>query len=37
MIFVANQNGSHNPNEALDMKDFVLGADMIRRAVLDFE
>ena len=36
MIFVANQNGSHNPNEALKMNDFVLGADMIRRTVLDF-
>ncbi len=30
MIFVANQNGSYNPNEALKKNDFVLSADMIR-------
>ena len=37
MIFVANQNGSHTPAEAMRMEDFVLGADMLRRTVLDFD
>ena len=25
MLFVRNQNGSHNPNEAMDIEDFMLG------------
>ena len=37
MLFVANQNGSHTPEEAMKLEDFVLGADIIRRWVLDFE
>ena len=37
MIFVANQHGSHTPEEAMELDDFVLGADLIRRTALDFE
>ena len=37
MIFVANQHGSHTPEEAMELDDFVLGADLIRRIALDFE
>ena len=25
MLFVRNQNGSHNPHEAMDIEDFMLG------------
>lgn len=29
MIFVRNQNGSHNPHEAMEMDDFMLGVDVL--------
>lgn len=29
MIFVRNANGSHNPDEAMDMKDFALGTRLL--------
>jgi N-carbamoyl-L-amino-acid hydrolase len=35
MIFVRNANGSHNPHEAMDLDDFVLGADVLYHALLD--
>jgi N-carbamoyl-L-amino-acid hydrolase len=34
MIFVRNEQGSHNPNEAMDMDDFFLGVDVLTRALL---
>ena len=37
MIFVRNAHGSHNPNEAMDMDDFMLGADLLYHAILDGE
>jgi N-carbamoyl-L-amino-acid hydrolase len=33
MIFVRNQNGSHNPNEAMDLDDFLDGVDLMFTAV----
>ncbi|MEM9028503.1 MAG: Zn-dependent hydrolase [Pseudomonadota bacterium] len=33
MIFVRNQNGSHNPHEAMDLDDFFVGADLLARAL----
>lgn len=33
MIFVRNQNGSHNPREAMEMDDFVVGADVLHEAL----
>ena len=33
MLFVRNQNGSHNPDEAMRMDDFELAARVIARAV----
>ena len=33
MIFVRNQNGSHNPHEAMDMADFAVGTDILQRAL----
>lgn len=37
MIFVANQNGSHNPREAMKLDDFMTGAEVLRRAVENFD
>lgn len=34
MIFVRNQNGSHNPQEAMDIADFLLGTDLLHQALL---
>jgi len=33
MLFIRNQNGSHNPNEAMDMTDFMKGVDVLHRTV----
>jgi len=33
MIFVRNEHGSHNPEEAMDMDDFLLGTDLLCRAL----
>jgi N-carbamoyl-L-amino-acid hydrolase len=35
MIFVRNQNGSHNPEEAMDINDFMLGVDVLDQAIHD--
>ena len=37
MIFVANQQGSHNPHEAMELEDFIKGAELLRHAVEDFD
>jgi beta-ureidopropionase / N-carbamoyl-L-amino-acid hydrolase len=33
MIFVRNEHGSHNPEEAMAMDDFMLGAELLYRAL----
>jgi len=33
MIFVRNANGSHNPREAMEMSDFHVGVEVLRRAL----
>ncbi len=33
MIFVRNQNGSHNPDEAMEMDDFELAVRVLNRGV----
>jgi N-carbamoyl-L-amino-acid hydrolase len=35
MIFVRNEHGSHNPKEAMDMDDFLLGAELMARTLKD--
>jgi N-carbamoyl-L-amino-acid hydrolase len=35
MIFVRNEHGSHNPEEAMAMGDFTLGAELLYRALLE--
>jgi N-carbamoyl-L-amino-acid hydrolase len=35
MIFVRTQNGSHNPDEAMDMNDFMLGVEVLYSAVTE--
>lgn len=34
MVFIRNENGSHNPHEAMEMEDFLLGVELLTRAVL---
>jgi N-carbamoyl-L-amino-acid hydrolase len=29
MIFVRNSHGSHNPDEAMDLRDFMLGTQLL--------
>jgi N-carbamoyl-L-amino-acid hydrolase len=33
MLFIRNERGSHNPYEAMDMSDFMLGVDILYRAI----
>jgi N-carbamoyl-L-amino-acid hydrolase len=35
MLFVRNENGSHNPREAMTMEDFMLGADILRLSLIE--
>jgi N-carbamoyl-L-amino-acid hydrolase len=37
MIFVRNQNGSHNPRESMRIDDFMAGCELLWRLVVDFE
>lgn len=34
MVFVRNANGSHNPHEAMDLDDFMLGVQVMAAAVM---
>ena len=33
MIFVRNKNGSHNPDEAMDMDDFITGVELLHHTL----
>jgi N-carbamoyl-L-amino-acid hydrolase len=33
MLFIRNDNGSHNPDEKMDLDDFLMGAEVLYRAV----
>ena len=35
MIFVRNQNGSHNPAEAMDMADFALAVEVLSSVLIE--
>jgi N-carbamoyl-L-amino-acid hydrolase len=35
MIFVRNEHGSHNPHEAMEIDDFLCGADVLYEAILN--
>lgn len=37
MVFVANQEGSHNPNEKMQMDDFMLGTEVLHAAISEFD
>ncbi len=37
MIFVANQNGSHNWREAMKLEDFIQGAELLWHTVCDYD
>lgn len=36
MVFIANQNGSHNPREAIRMEDFLAGAAVLKETAARF-
>ncbi|MDF3836452.1 hydantoinase/carbamoylase family amidase [Cupriavidus basilensis] len=33
MLFIRNENGSHNPGEAMDLDDFMLGTGVLEQAI----
>jgi N-carbamoyl-L-amino-acid hydrolase len=33
MVFVRNDRGSHNPHEAMELLDFLAGAEVLSRAL----
>jgi beta-ureidopropionase / N-carbamoyl-L-amino-acid hydrolase len=35
MIFVRNDNGSHSPDEAMDLDDFAVGTEALIGLILD--
>ncbi len=35
MIFIRNENGSHNPREAMDIEDFMKGCDLLYHTLMD--
>ena len=35
MIFVRNENGSHNPNESMEIEDLMYGIEVLHTALLD--
>lgn len=37
MIFVANQNGSHNPHERMKLEDFMLGTEVLATAIMSYD
>jgi beta-ureidopropionase / N-carbamoyl-L-amino-acid hydrolase len=36
MVFVRNDSGSHNPDEAMEIDDFAVGTDALLRLLMDF-
>ncbi|WP_294255296.1 hydantoinase/carbamoylase family amidase [uncultured Comamonas sp.] len=34
MVFIRNENGSHNPHEAMDIDDFLAGVDLLTHALI---
>ena len=36
MIFVRNDKGSHNPYEAMDIKDFMVGLSILKKFIIDY-
>ena len=34
MIFIKNEHGSHNPEEAMQIADFMIGVDVLKEALL---
>ena len=37
MIFIRNENGSHNPAEAMEMEDFFAGVELLHETVLELQ
>ena len=37
MIFIRNDKGSHNPDEAMDIKDFMVGLSILKKFIIDYK
>lgn len=37
MIFVANQDGSHNPHEKMKLEDFLLGTEVLATSIMSYD
>lgn len=37
MIFVANQDGSHNPHEKMKLEDFLLGTEVLATSIMTYD
>ena len=37
MIFVANQDGSHNANEKMKLEDFMLGTEVLFTSIATYD
>ena len=35
MLFIGNENGSHNPQENMKIEDFMLGVAVMRKALAE--
>ena len=35
MLFIRNQNGSHNPDEAMEIDDFMQGVGVLNQAIYE--
>ena len=36
MIFIRNEKGSHNPDESMEIKDFMVGLSILRKFIIDY-
>jgi len=36
MIFIRNENGSHNPHETMEIKDFMVGLSILQKFIIDY-
>ena len=36
MIFIRNNNGSHNPQEEMDIEDFMIGTNLMLDGILEY-
>ena len=37
MIFVRNDKGSHNPDETMEIKDFITGLSILKKFIINYK